>query len=378
MHAVFITPYFYPKVGGLENYALEICRGLLKDHGWKISVITSNDTSEHEVRETIEGITIIRLKTSFHLSNTPVNIFWLKRISELFRELKPDVVNVHLPVPFIGDMGILVAQKCNIPVVLTYHNDIFKEDIIFKTINILYYSLLGNKSLKLADKIIVTSNHYAKISKRLQKLTNKVVIVPPGIHSVALYKQNEKSLKKYVLFVGQLDITHRHKGLDYLIQSLSLLQTHNLDLNLVIAGKGNDLNRYKKLVKDLDLEKRIIFKGFVPDDEMSELYANALVLCLPSISNSEGFGMVILEAATQMTPSIGTLVGGIPSVIINNRTGLLIPARDTQALAESIKRLYLLPEVRNQMGKNAYERVMRDFLWSQQVKKTNDLFLTLI
>lgn len=372
MKLVVIIPYFYPRIGGLENYALKICEGLLKK-GWKITVITSNQNGNEEVRDTVKNIEVIRLGTTFRASNTPVGLSWSKRIHELLIEIKPDLVNAHTPVPFISDLGISEAKKLGLPSVLTYQNDIFKDNIIFRFISFLYYSLLGNRTLSLSDKIIITSKHYGEISDKLRPYSSKLEVIPPGVNVSPLINK-KKEEPQYILFVGQLDTTHRHKGLNYLIESMKILKSKSLNVNLVVIGKGDDLDRYKKLVEEANLKDNVSFKGFVADKDMPSYYANALCLCLPSTSQSEGFGMVIIEAASQMTPSIGSKVGGIPSVILDGKTGLLVNPRDSRSLSDALEYLIKNNSEAKKMGSEAYKRVINDFTWEKQIEKTDNLF----
>jgi len=131
MKLVVIIPYFFPRIGGLENYALKIIQGLIEKHKWEVTVITSNQNGKNDIRDKVGKIEVVRLGTSFRASNTPVGIDWGLKIRKLLIDIKPDLVNAHTPVPFISDVGIKEAKKLGIPTVLTYQNDIFKDNFIF-------------------------------------------------------------------------------------------------------------------------------------------------------------------------------------------------------------------------------------------------------
>ncbi|CAN5275275.1 glycosyltransferase family 4 protein [soil metagenome] len=378
MKLVVIIPYFFPRIGGLENYALKISQGLLEKNDWTVTVITSNPHGKADIKEKIGKIEVIRLGTNFKASNTPVGLDWYSKIIKILREIQPDLVNAHTPVPFISDLGIKAAKSLGIPTVLTYQNDIFKDNIIFQGVSWLYYFLMGNVTLKLSDKIIITSTHYGKISEKLRPFPKKLEVIPPGVDVQPFaFRKNNKDTS-YVLFVGQLDETHRHKGLDVLLEAFSLLQKKHPELKLFIIGKGNDSARYGEIIMHLNLHDQVHLKGFIPDDQMPAYYANAVCLCLPSTSQSEGFGMVIIEAASQKTPSIGTKVGGIPSVIVDDETGLLIKPKDDEVLARAIEELYIDSKKRDRLGEAAYKRVLADFTWAKQIQKTDTLFRSLL
>src|SRR3989344_789930 len=166
-----VTPYFYPKIGGLENYAFNISKGL-KKYGWEVVVITSNHESNTYKEEIIEGMKIYRLPRQFKLSNTPISFKWKEQIKDIIQKEKPNVINAHSPVPFIADVSARIAHKLNIPFILTYHNDLVKDNPLLNFVAKAYYWILGNKTLNLSNKIIATSKYYVGMSPYLIKRKN--------------------------------------------------------------------------------------------------------------------------------------------------------------------------------------------------------------
>ena len=119
MKLLVVTPYFYPKIGGLENYAYNISKGLKDKYGWEIVVITSNHEEKKDKKEELNGMKIYKLARWFKISNTPINPMWYFQIKNIIKKEKPDVINAHIPVPFISDV---TARVCgDIPFILTYH-----------------------------------------------------------------------------------------------------------------------------------------------------------------------------------------------------------------------------------------------------------------
>src|SRR3989338_4119208 len=115
---LMVTPYFYPKIGGLENYAFNISKGLKEKYNWEIVVITSNHENTGYQEETINGIKIYRLPRWFKVSNTPINPMWYWQIKDIIKKENPNVINAHSPVPFIADMAAKAAKSLGIPFVL--------------------------------------------------------------------------------------------------------------------------------------------------------------------------------------------------------------------------------------------------------------------
>lgn len=367
---MIVTPYFYPKIGGLENYAYNIAKGL-KKYGWEIVVVTSNHESKEYKEEILDGIKIYRLPRQFKVSNTPVSFKWKKQIKEIIQREKPDVINTHTPVPFISDVTARIAYKLKIPFVLTYHNDLSKDNLFLDLICKLYYRFLGNKSLDLSNKIIATSKYYAKNSPYLKKRSKKIKIVSPGINLSQI--ESFKKIKNQILFVGQLDKTHAHKGLNYLIDSMNIVKNEIKDVKLFIIGKGDNLKHYKEYINQLGLQNNIILTGFVSDKELNNYYTNSEVIVLSTSNNSEGFGMTLIEGMAHKCVSIGTKVGGIPYVIDDGKNGLLVPPKDPKALADAIIKILNNAKLAEQMGENGYKKVKENFTWDIQIKKTDEM-----
>lgn len=370
-----ITPRFYPKIGGLENYAFNLSKGLMKDYNYEIIIVTSNHKSKEYKEETIKGMKIYRLPYQFKVSNTPISFKWKKQIKEIIEKEKPDVINAHTPVPFISDVACRVAYKKEIPFILNYHNDLIKNNLLLNLICKSYYLFMGNRTLNQSIRLIALSEYYSKNSSYLKKRQNKIVIISPGVNFPN--NSNFKKIKNRILFVGQLDKTHHHKGLDYLIEAIKIVKEKIKDVKLNIIGNGDNIQKYKNQVIQLALIDWIKFLGKLSDKELSKQYEQAEIIVLPSYNSSEGFGMVLIEGMAHKCVAIGTKVGGIPYVI-NNRDGLLVPPKNSQALADAIIKILKNPKLAKQMGEQGYRKVKENFTWDTSTEKMNKLIKELL
>jgi len=367
MRVLIITPYYYPYLGGLENYARHIAVGLAKS-GHQVSIITSNQESRKTETTLIDGITIYRLPYLVTIFNTPVSPFWRYKLRKLINELKPDVINAHTPVPYMADLVERVRGR--VPFILTYHNDLAKEPFLLSQLAKLEYIVLTNKTIRRASGIIVTSQKYLDNSRYLNSYREKCDIVSPGVDT-ALYKpQQNVSNTKTVIFVGQLHRNHSHKGLNVLIDAMIKITAKNV--RLLIVGSGDGLTMYRDQIAQLGLTD-VVFAGRLSDEELARSYRESSVLVLPATSSAEGFGMVILEAAASGVPSIGSNIGGISEAIINGRTGLLVPPNDAIALASALDTILLDDTLQNDLGRNAHARAVADFKWAKQINKTETI-----
>ncbi len=378
MKILFIVPYFYPKPGGQTNYAYQIALGL-KRLGHDIVVITLNhERVSHAILEDVNGLKTYRLPMTARLSNTPVSISWRKEFKKILRAEKPDVINAHLPWPFMGDFAERV--RGSIPFIVTYHNDLVKDTFIAGTLAKMTYMFGANKTLRKADAVIATSAYYAAVSPYLKNLPKPIDIVPPGVDLHLFNREADASWLKNnyrncytILFVSQMDKTHAHKGLDILISTASLLKKKGYDLQLIAVGRGDAIEYYKEYAKKEGFAD-IVLPGYVSDDDLPKYYAGADVLILPTTTSAEGFGMVLIEANACGTPVIGTHAGGIPQAIQDGITGLLVEPKNIPALAEAIEKLHNDRQLAEAMGKAGAIRAEKEFGWDGLVAKTESIF----
>ncbi|HSW89036.1 MAG TPA: glycosyltransferase family 4 protein [Candidatus Saccharimonadales bacterium] len=388
MKIVIVIPYFYPSIGGLQNYALNIAKGL-QNLGHEIVVITTNHIEKKYIIETINDLKIYRLPISFIISNTPINITWFRDITTIIKKEKPDLINGHTPVPIIAEIAAIIAKVKKIPFVMTYQNDLIKDTFILQFIITCYYFMFGIPALKAANKIIASSQYYVDNSKYLKPYQEKIEIVSPGVNLKSfslsnLNKDRYENLaqqykdKKILLFIGQLDKTHKHKGLDYLIESLVDIRKGNKKVHLLVVGKGNNIDEYKQHVEQLKLQNIVTFVGFVSDDDLPYYYNKANIIVLPSYNRSEGFGMVLIEAGASKKPVVASDIGGITYVVKDTITGFLTKPKDSKSLSKAILTILNDDALAEKMGNNNYKWVKENFTWDKQIEKTNRVFKNLL
>ena len=223
MKLLLVTPYFYPKIGGLENYAYNIAKGLKDKFHWDIIVVTSNHEGKKYIKESLEGLTIYRLAPLFSISNTPINPFWYFEIKKIIKKEKPDIINAHSPVPFIADVARVVSGS--IPFVTTYHAGSMKKGTFFyDSIIDFYEKLILPKLLENSNKIICVSEFVKQdIAK---KYLSKAIVVTPAV-DVSIFKPSAKKRNENtILFVGRHANVYKLKGFYYLQEIYIYLQVH--------------------------------------------------------------------------------------------------------------------------------------------------------
>jgi glycosyltransferase involved in cell wall biosynthesis len=153
-----------------------------------------------------------------------------------------------------------------------------------------------------------------------------------------------------ILFFGRI---WPYKGLEYLIQAEPLISDRVPELKIVIAGRGEDCDRYRRMMKHP--ERFDFYNEFVSDEQRAELFEQASVVALPYIEASQS-GVIPL-AYQYGKPVIATTVGGLPALVDHGQTGLLVPPRDTQSLADAAVLLLQNKDLRQRLGANAKRKL---------------------
>ena len=153
-----------------------------------------------------------------------------------------------------------------------------------------------------------------------------------------------------ILFFGRI---WEYKGLEYLIRAEPLITSKVPQAKIVIAGRGEDFERYRRMM--VHPERFIVHNEYVSDEKRADLFRRASVVVLPYIEASQSG--VIPIAYRFGKPVVATTVGGLPFMVDHGRTGYLVPPRDSNALAEAIIPLLQSEELRRQFGENGRRKV---------------------
>jgi glycosyltransferase involved in cell wall biosynthesis len=371
-----VVPHFFPRVGGVENYALQVAREL-QSLRWSVVIVTTGEQAGVGI---FENMTIYRLRTAFTLSNTPIGFGWRRQLRHIFRVEKPDLINAHTPVPYLADLAERVRNQ--IPYILTYHNDLVKDFPPYNALLKLVNLTLISRTLRSSSGVIATSDHYRQESPYLRRYRAKTAVVHPGVDLLRFNPEvtvgDELSARyqgrRLIVFVGSLNKSQRHKGLKVLIDSFSRLRRDYRDLCLVVVGAGDGIDMYKAMARTAGAPNEIIFAGHQGDEALAQYYKLATIFAMPSTNRSEGFGMVYMEASAVGVPVIGSRVGGVPYAVKDDETGLLVEPRSVEDLCSALRRLLDDPALARRLGENGAVRASKEFSWSVVAERTSEIF----
>ncbi len=352
MKILQVNKYYYPHIGGIEKNLQLLCQQLNTYPDIAVNVLVYNKRFETEIQNS-GGIEVIKAARIGTLFSMPFGLTF----PQYLRELKADIIHFHHPFP-PGELAFLLARPRG-KVVVSWHSDIVRPKYAIE----LYRPFLF-KFLEKADRILVASPDYLETSSYLSAFKNKCEIIPYGVDikqfqlsseikaEAAILK--EKYGSRIVLFIGRLVY---YKGLEYLIRAME-----HIDAELLIIGEGPLESKLRTLILNLGLERKISILKPVKEEELAAYYYASDLFVLPSTEISEAFGIVQLEAMASGKPVVSTnLPTGVSFVNQHQKTGLLVPPRNSGALARAINALLENPRLREEYGAYAKKRVEGEF-----------------
>ena len=362
MRVAVVSPRFPPEPGGVEQYAAWVARTLC-DAGHDVTVITSGGTrSQKDHPDDHQGIPVIRLSTWLTLSNTPVNPLWWRQLPRLLRRLRVDLVSAHAPVPGLADIA---AYTSPVPVVLTYHSgSMVKGGSPVDPLLRAYESRVLPRVFDRAAELVAVS------PTALSHATGRARVVPPGVDTDLFSPAPGTAREPRVLYVGRVERTSRWKGLHVLVVSLVRLRALVPGVRLEVVGHGDDVVPLQKLAAELGVADLIDWSGRLTHDQLPERYRRAAVTVLPSLTESESFGMTLVEAMACGTPVVGSDVGGIPFVVRDGVDGVLVPPDDPAALADALAGLLTDEALAARLGAAGREAALSRWDWRMQAART--------
>lgn len=358
-----VNKAYYPHIGGIETLVKQYSQELGTICNADVKTLVCRDGRGKTTRETLDGVKLTRAGSLGTYFSCPLSLSFIRLFRKMAREA--DVVHIHVPFPLADAALLLSGFKGR--VVVSWHSDVVKQKKLMT-----FYKPFMMKLLKRADCIITATKGHIDGSDYLPDFRRKCKIVPYGItpedylsverSSILTNRLSDKKNVK-VFFTGRLVY---YKGVDILLKAFTM--TENCEL--FIAGTGEMEQELKDFAKRHNIEKKVHFLGFLPDNELKQAYANCDIFVLPSVLKSEAFGIVQLEAMVYGKPVINTkLPSGVPYVSIHGKTGLTVPPSDAKALAKAINTLVADAKMRENFGKAAAERVMTEFNEKNVIRK---------
>ncbi|AWK03008.1 glycosyltransferase family 1 protein [Flavobacterium crocinum] len=291
-------------------------------------------------------------------------------IYRLCKREKYDIVHTHSTKS--GIIARTAAKLAGCRVVHTVHGIAFheNENLIKRTV----YYLIEFFSTFFCDKLILVNRFYGKYYSFFNK---KIKVIHNGIDFSKLNQingsiQSKDNNKVNLLFVGRLD--EQKDPLNLLKAFKILIDQKQYSLYLRIIGAGELHSICENYINDNGLSEYVALLGW--QSNVVPFYQSSDILCIPSIY--EAFGLVFVEAGFFSLPSVATLVEGIPEVVLNNKTGLLVRSKNPQEFSDALKKLIKDRELRIKMGRNAKEWVVSEFSSIKMIESYKSMYEELL
>ncbi len=359
--------------GGAQKYVYSLAVNLPKDRFEAVVVCGQGGILKEKLLEkNIRVIEIDNLKRDISIFSELKSFFTLYKI---LQSEKPDTL--HLNSPKAGGIGAVAGRLLRIPkIIYTAHGWTFNEKRPFlSTIAIRLFSWI---TVVLCTNVIVIARKEEQQAIAMPFVSRKKVkLIHNGIDLIEFKEKNiarmnllpslSENYESDTLWIGTIAELHKNKAHSFLITALSKI---NHPFVCVIMGEGEERINLEKLITTYRLEEKIFLVGF---KEQASTYLKAFdIFTLTSIK--EGLPYGILEAGLASLPVISTRVGGIPDIIENNTTGLLVSPENIHQTRDALEHLIENPEQRLEFGKNLHEKVEKEFSLEQMLEKTIKLY----
>lgn len=357
MNILSTISYYTPHISGLTICTKRLISGLTK-RGMMFTVLTSQHDPSLSRTEKIEGANVVRVPVLSTVGKVPVMpalpfIAW-KLVQQ------SDIVWIHIP----QIEGLLVAWFAKVlhkKIIVTVHCLPLLpsgwQRILFQPL----FDFINNLIIKLADHVVYYTKDYAENTKELFHDPVKSSYIFPPIPVVTSNHFNHRSHFNHSFYtIGFAGRIAEDKGLEYLLEALSLMKEQGESVKLLIAGPRNAVGekKYQRKIDQL-LRKHdgtIKFLGTIQPEDMADFYRSIDCLVLPSINRAEAFGMVQAEAMKYGVPVVSSNLPGVRVPIGRIQVGESVQPREPKILADALLRV-LSSEIRTDALRDKAEKI---------------------
>lgn len=367
MRILRVAPDIYPyTVGGFGIHIHEMSKEQVR-LGHDVTVYTASENAKSSYQADA-GYFVRNFKPLVKIlgnSITPSMLF------DLIQEQSDyDIVHAHSHLFFSTNLSAVARQMGSTPLVITNHG--LNSQTAPEWFQKFYTATGAYLTFAAADKILCYTETEKQELIDLGIKPEKIEVIHNGIDTDLFVPAKEYCFdKKKLLWIGRYA---KGKGLDYLIDAFSTLKTTHPDATLTLVGEGPEKDHITQKISDLNLQSSITTKDFVPNSEIISTYQNSSVFVLPSLE--EGVPRTILEA---MSCGIPVVCSQLPQLVdIVDGSGLLVPIKDSKALADTISKVLSYSSLAEELRKNGRRNVVENYSWKDTVKMTIQLYSKLI
>lgn len=396
---IICPTYWYPQHAAdtQATYVHDINRHLVR-RGHRVTVVTPGNPSI-AASDSFDGVEVVRFPmelpvdlTYGRVAQSRVNI-WGKfaRVAVMahyleaqyratlaaVRERGADVVHAHWAIP-TGPAAVHAARRLGLPSVITMHGgDVYVNPAQGYDFPTRWYVRPALRwTLRHAGALTAITEDCRQHALRAGAPDRSVHLVFNGTDLRRFSPSPNGNRPVDPRYGAHMIFACRQlfprKGIRFLIEAAAALKPRFPDIRVVIAGDGFERPELIALAESLGIARDVTFLGWVPNSELPPYYRAAAVSVIPSLE--EGFGIPAAEAMGCQTPVVASDAGGLPEVVEDGVTGLVVPRGDSKALAEAIGTLLADPARRVQMGRAGRERALRLFDWDRTAEQLERIY----
>lgn len=353
-----VSKYYFPFRGGTEQVARDTVKALLGT-GARQKVICFQDGRQDQV-DFVDGVEIIRAGVECTLASQGLSLSYARLLRQTMDNFRPNLILLHYPNPFVTHL-LLKYKNRDFKLLVYWHLDITKQKLLKH-----FFYKQNLDLIRRADRILGATPKHVDESAFTNEFGSKRCVLPYMIDESGLVlSQDEIAMAGKIkarypgrvlgFFIG------RHvpyKGLTYLIRASKELGDEQL--HFLIAGSGELTGRLKQEAQG---DSKIEFLGQISDSERRAYLSASDIICFPSVTRNEGFGLALAEGMYFGHPAVTfTIPGsGVNYVNMDRVTGIECPNGDYLAYAKAIKKLSDDEALRRQYGAAARRRVEENF-----------------
>lgn len=367
MRIALVSAYDFAYPGGVTNHIANLAHQLI-NMGHQVSILTPlSNTKVQDLSEYVVPLgRPVPIRSGGSVARISLSAWLVPRIRKLLNNGGFDIVHLHEPLAVLLPLCVLyLSRSVNVGTFHAYHGTQRWYRVLYPVMKPAFDRLHGH---------IAVSEPASKMNNRV--FPAKYNIIPNGIdlpHFANASPLEEFSDGKVnIVFVGRME---KRKGLRYLLEAYARLRQEFPDTRLIIVGPGRVSRGLKRFVKRNEL-KDVVFTGGVPYDDLPRYYHSADIFCAPATGH-ESFGIVLIEAMAAAKPIVATNIEGFRCVIRHGEQGLLVPPRDSRALANALTLLLRNPSLRKRMGERGRKGV-EQYDWKCVAARVVDYYETLL
>lgn len=376
MKVLHFGRYYTRNFGGTERHVRTLLDCL--QHHVQVADVVANETCNTEVVRR-GGYDIHKIASIGTIAGTTLCPTMPSYVLNLHERERYDIFHLHFPDPMSHLAYAFLPSQ--VKLVITWHSDIIRQKRLLA-----FYQPFLNRIVARADALIAATPRHFSSSTQMYACPDqrRMHVVPYGIDLAGFERTDqtmqgtqrlrEKYRGKKILFALGRHVYY--KGFDYLIQAMQKVAD---DAILLLGGCGPKTSELKQLAHQFGVTEKVVFLGRIPDEELPHYYHGCEIFCMPSVEPSEAFGLVQLEAMACGKPIVCCeLNNGVTYVTRSDKTGLVVPPRNPEALARAINILLADEQKRMAFGNEAYERVCQEFTLQRMTEGTLAVYKTVL